>query len=66
MKNKWIPISRSFPKKDGLYLCYAPSADPKKPLIAQSMWSNAKKFYSLVPIWSNAITHWMKVYPPRK
>ena len=30
---KWISVESELPKKEGLYLIYAPSADPESPLL---------------------------------
>ena len=56
---KWKPISQ-LPKKDAPFLIYAPSCDPKKPLIHIAWFEPKAKCWSLLPeMWLKGITHWM-------
>ena len=61
----WMDAKTNPPKKRGVYIIHAPSADPKKPLIAMAYF-NEDETWSLLPeCWCRAITHWMpKPSPP--
>ena len=57
----WTSCSDKMPPKEGQYIIYAPSADPKRPLMAMA-WYDENFGWSLVPnVWRRAITHWMKL-----
>jgi hypothetical protein len=60
----WNKCSDEQPAKDGLYMVYAPSADPDKPVLALA-WYHTKGYWSLLPkVWCLAITHWMEMPQP--
>jgi hypothetical protein len=63
----WIAVSERLPADDALYLVYAPSADPAKPLITTAWFEPDGFGWSLiVSYWIKAITHWMPLpEPPR-
>ena len=57
----WRKLKNRKPKKEGLYIIYAPSVDPKLPFINMAWWYKATQefqgFYT-APQWIKAITHW--------
>ena len=65
----WISVTDRLPEEEGLYLIYAPSADPEKPLIFSAWWhlSDNPEWYKrwgLVKMWSDAVTYWMPLPDP--
>ena len=63
---KWISVESELPKKEGLYLIYAPSADPESPLLMTAWYypDNKSHIWGLVKCWANAVTHWMPLPLP--
>ena len=61
-KGEWISVKERLPKRDSLYIIFAPSADKNKPL-KQCAWYDPSGYgWSLLPIvWIKAITHWMEL-----
>ncbi len=56
---KWIELKEQEPQSEGVYLVFAPSADPKTPLRHAAWWNISKhQFEGLPSIWVKAITHW--------
>lgn len=68
----WISVKERLPEKSGLYIVYAPSADPASPRI-HAVWYECdergegyKKGWSLCDPWAKAATHWMPLPDPPK
>lgn len=62
--SNWTPMTTP-PTADMLYLVYAPSADPDRPLIHVAWWDIEGGHWSLLPsAWLSAITHWMPLPAP--
>jgi hypothetical protein len=59
---KWVAMAKRVPPKEGLYIAYARSADPKSPLLMTAWWDG--NAWGLVPAWSDAVTHWMPLPAP--
>jgi hypothetical protein len=55
---KWIDLSKRRPKEGGLYLVYAPSADPHSPLIAVAGFDKRTETWAVLAYWSEHLTHW--------
>ena len=63
--SEWVSIQECLPKKDALYLIYAPSADPDKPFIHVAWFNPKNKLWTLnLQIWIDAMTHWMPLPEP--
>lgn len=61
MSITWHKVSDGLPKKDGSYIIFAPSSDPKQPLIRQA-WYDPNFGWSLLPaVWIDSISHWMEL-----
>ena len=66
MASKWIASKYRLPEQEGIYLVYAASADPDRPLIVTAFWSNdnPRGWLGLVEIWAKAISHWQPLPSP--
>ena len=61
-KAHWCSMQESKPPYDGLFLVFAPSADPQKPLKQVAWWSEMNQQWELLPkVWCDAITHWARM-----
>ena len=63
MKTSWIACADAVPQENGLYIIYAPSLDEDCPLIVVISWHKGE-WSGLVPMWLEAITHWMPLPEP--
>ena len=52
-------MGKGGPTEEGVYIIYAPSADPGCPLMVSAFWFKEECCWSLVPVWNAAVTHWM-------
>ena len=57
---EWISIKKRLPKKDALYLIFAPSMDKKKPLKATAWYRPGYGWSLLQETWIKGISHWIK------
>jgi hypothetical protein len=63
---EWVESKYRLPKKAGIYLVYAESADPDAPLIITASWCEERGWGLPVP-WRFVISHWMPLpAPPEK
>ena len=61
---RWHPVAERLPEdKLTQVLIYAPSLDPEKPLLTMTWWEQGRGFM-LVPVWAEAVTHWMYLPEP--
>jgi len=62
---KWTACKDAMPDKDALYIIHAPSLDENSPFITTAWYNPAVSEWSgLVPVWLEAITHWMPLPDP--
>jgi hypothetical protein len=62
----WKLIKKELPKKEGPYLVFAKSKNPKIPFIYVA-WYEPKFGWSLIPeVWVKSLTHWMPLPKPPK
>lgn len=60
----WNEMKDERPEKEGMYLVFAPSADPKVPFKQCAWWSVSRSRWEYLPVaWALAITHWMSLPP---
>jgi hypothetical protein len=63
IRDRWRPMSDTPP--EGMHLVYAPSADPKRPVIVTAWWlADDRQWSIIVKYWANAVTHWMPLPTP--
>lgn len=58
--NKWKSVKSELPKKWGLYLVCAKSADKNKPFRHLAFYSPETGWEGLVEVWLNALEYWME------
>ena len=59
----WHAVADGLPAEDTAVIIYAPSMDPDKPLIVIA-WYDPASGFSLIPVWAEAVTHWMYLPEP--
>ncbi len=65
MEMKWHRWPDEKPPEDDLYIIYAPSMDPEKPLITVAWYDPRIDEWSLLPeVWIDAIHSWMFLPDP--
>ncbi len=58
--SNWVRCSDRLPEGEGLFLVYAPSADPESPFVSIA-WYVDGGWCLIAEVWSQAITHWMEL-----
>jgi|GEM_PF-4010023 len=59
--SEWVECSKAMPPDNALYLVYAPSCDPEKPMISLAWYEPNGFGWSLTHVWCEAITHWARL-----
>lgn len=58
----WHPIDEP-PEEPGVYIVFAASADPDKPLKVATWYDPVDGWFEIIPYWRKALSHWIEMPP---